>query len=169
MGLPVAGQPHPDVAIVKNVMKEMKAGETIPYEKVAKALQMKVDEPAFMRRCSTARKQLERPEEGGVVIVCVKGGFMREEGLQTASRVGGRETRGVLRKTNRCARQLNTIDVTALDQQGKCEVFGLMAQLAAIRISAGKPARQKLIAAATATSAEIATQKALEILQERNT
>lgn len=169
MPSPVPHQPHPDVAIAKNVLKEIKPGEILPYATAAKALSVSVNDPVFARRFSAARKALLRPEEGGLSIVCVPGeGFLREDSEQITARVGGRETKSIRKKASKAIRTLNTIDVAAVDPQKKAEIYGHVGCLGAILIAASKPAREKMIAAAKVAQAEIATQKALEILQGRN-
>lgn len=166
MAAPIPHQPHPDVAIAKNVLKELKPGEVLPYEKAAAALSMTTKDPVFHRRFAAARKALIRPEEGGVSIVCVPGqGFLRENATHIQTRVAGRETKGIRRRASKALRTLNTIDASTLDAQGKAELFGCAGCMAAVVVAASKPASQKMIAAAKATQAEIATQKALEILQ----
>lgn len=169
MTVPIPHQPHPDVAIAKNVLKELKPGEIVSYETAAKALGTKPTDPVFHRRFIAARKSLLRPEEGGISIVCVPGeGFLREDAKLIQARVAGRETKGIRRRATKALRTLNTIDAAKLDNQAKAELFGHAGCMGAVVVATSKPASQKMIAAAKATQAEIATQKALEILQNGN-
>ena len=162
---PVPGQPHPDVAIIKNVLQEIQPGDVLPYGEAAKSLQLQPSDPVFRRRGDAARKQLERE---GVVISCVPGtGFLRELAGQTKERVSGRETRTLRRKAGRNVRQLSSIDVSKIPANERPELYGLMVVNRAVQVVTGKPARQKLVAAATAVSAELTVAKALEVLQER--
>ena len=161
----IPGQPHPDVAIAKTVLREIQPGDVLPYDQAAKALQMTASDPVFRRRFDTARKHLEQE---GVSIACVpRAGFLRELANQTKERVSGRETRTVGRKARRNVRQLATIDVSQIPVGERPELFALMTINKAVQITTGKSARQKLIAASTAISAELAVTKALEVLQDR--
>ncbi len=166
---PIPGQPHPDVAIVKHVLQEITPGDVLPYEEAAKALQLTADDPVFKRRATAARKQLERPEHGSIVIVCVPGqGFLRELPIQTKERVAGRETRALQRKARRNVQQLISIDPAKVPESERPELYGLLTVNRAVQVVTAKPARAKLTAACTAISAELATAKALEVLQERS-
>jgi len=169
MTAPIPHQPHPDVAIAKSVLKELAPGETVSYDKAAAALGVSPKSAVFHRRYAAARKTLLRPEEGGISIVCVPAeGFLREDTRQITTRISGRETKSIKKKASKAIRTLNTIDVTKLDLQGKAEVYGSSGVFGAILVASSKPALNKMIAAAKVNQAEIATQKALEILQERN-
>ena len=162
---PIPGQPHPDVAIVKNVLREIEPGDVLPYEEAAKCLQLTADDPVFRRRSATARKQLEREQ---IVITCVPGkGFLRELPDQIKARVEGRETRTLRRKAGRNVRQLTAIDATKIPANERPELYGLLTVNRAVQVVTAKPARLKLVAAATAVSAELSVTKALQVLQER--
>lgn len=168
MPIPVPGVPHPDVAVAKAALKEIKPGETVPYENIARAMGMAVKDPAFMRRCATARKHLLRPEEGGISIIAVNGiGFLRETGDQTKAGME-KVTRSIRRRAAAGIKRIKTINVTAMDQVSRSEVWGVAAQLAVIQNVATKRAHARLTAGATAIQAELTNTKALEVLQERN-
>jgi len=165
MPIPIPHQPHPDVAIVKAVLKDIPVGDVLPYADVARALSMSTSDPAFERRHSRARRQLEVE---GIMVTCVPGvGFLRETAEQTRQRVSGRELRTIQRKANRTVRQLETIDIQAVPAEQRPEVYALMTQAKVAGVAAGKRANKKLAAAASDASSEIAMQKALEVLQER--
>ena len=162
---PIPGQPHPDVAIVKSALAEIRPGDVLPYAEVAKTLQLPPDSVIFRRRADAARKSLEGEQ---IVISCVTGvGFLRELGTQTKDRVAGRETRHLQRKARRNVRQLSSIDVSKIPQDQRAELYGLMTVNRAVQVVTGKPSRLKLTAACTTISAELAVAKALEVLQER--
>lgn len=165
---PVPGQPHPDVATIKAVLAEMTPGGELSYEEAAKCLQLSGSDPVFRRRADAARKQLVKPEEGGIVIVCVNGiGFLRELPGQTKERVSGRETRALRRKASKNVKHLSTIDVSAIPAAERPELYALMVINRAIQITAGKRSQIKLIAASTAVSRELTVSRALEVLQDR--
>jgi len=165
---PIPGQPHPDVAIVKAVLKEIAPGGVLPYADASKSIGLQPDDPVFRRRADAARKQLVRPEEGGIVITIVPGtGFLRELPGQTTARIAGREMRSIARKSRRNGNQLATIDIAEIPEGERPEVYALRVINKAVQTVASKPARLKLTAAATAVSAEITVTKALEVLQDR--
>lgn len=162
---PIPGQPHPDVAIVKHVLREIEPGAVLVYEEAAKSIQLSGNDPVFRRRSDAARKQLERE---GVVVSCVPGkGFLHELPSQTKERVSGRETRTLGRKARRNVRQLSTIDISKIPGNERPELYALMVVNRAVQVATAKPARQKLIAASTVAAAELTVTKALEVLQER--
>jgi hypothetical protein len=161
----IPGQPHPDVAIARNVLREIQPGELLSYEKAAAAIQLSSGDPVFRRRFDRARRQLERDR---IVIVCIPGqGFMRELAGQTKERVSGRETRTLQRKAARNVRQLGSIDVAQVATEQRPELFALMVINRAVVVATGKSARAKLTAASVAISAELTVTKALEVLRDR--
>ena len=165
---PIPGQPHPDVAIMRDVLREIAPGEVLPYAQAARALQLSPDSLVFLRRAMTARKQLERPEHGGIVISCVNGiGFLRELPAQTKERVAGRETRSLRRKAKRNVTHLAGIDVSKIPAAERPELYGLLTVNRAVQLATTKVALVKLTAACAVSSTELTTLKALEVLNSR--
>lgn len=162
---PIPGQPHPDVEIIKATLRELKPGEMIPPAAAAKAINATPADPAFWRRSTTARHQLERE---GVVIVCATGqGFVRELPDQTLARVQGRETKTIRRRAGRNETQLRSINPADLPADQRPELYAMATIQRSVKTIVSKPAREKLLAAAKTVTAELTVSKALEVLRER--
>lgn len=164
MSVPVPGQPHPDVAIVKSVLSEVEPGSVIPYSKVAEAINYDPKSKEFYARCLTARKHLERE---GVVFAAVPGeGFLRELPVQTKARVEGRETVSLRKKATRNITQLLSVDPRELPDGEQSELFAQLTINSVVKKVTGNAAKQKLIASSASASAEISVQKALDELKK---
>jgi hypothetical protein len=156
-------QPHPDVAIVRSLLAEIKPGEIMPYDKVAASISMTPKHPAFYSRHSTARNQLRRQ---GINIVVVPGeGFLRETTEQTLARHQGRERASMHRKARKAGESLATVDASTLTQEKQAEFFAERTINNVVYVATGSQARQKMLAAAKVATAEIPMAKALEVLQ----
>lgn len=160
--VPIPSQPHPDVAIVKSVLKEMKPGEVQPKEKAAAALGLKPDDPVLARRAAVARRQLRHE---GINVICVPGvGFQWMTDEQTLTRHQGRERKGLLRKARKAGEALANIDVNALPEEKRPEFFAERTINNIVFLATNSQSRQKMLAAAKVAQKAIPMAKALEVL-----
>ena len=161
--VPIPSQPHPDVAIVKAaLLHDCQPGTVCPAATIAAAIQLKPTDPIFYRRQKKARDQLRRE---GVNIVSVRGeGFLRETPDQTMGRHQGRERKSMNRKARRNGESLAAVDVASFAEEKRAEYFAERTINNVVIVATGHQARQKMLAAAKATSAVLPMAKALLVL-----
>ena len=159
---PVPGQPHPDVALVVSLFREMNPGDTVKYSRVAAAIA--TADPAIIRRRSVAaRRQLV--QDGFDIVAVPAVGVHRNTAAETLARHEGRERRGIQRKAGKAAKALGTIDVAELSPDERFAFYAARTITNVIYAASGKTAGQKVLAAVKATEALLPMAKALEILR----
>lgn len=118
---PVPGLPHPDVAIVEGVFRDMKPGETVTFDDVAKAINVPIEDLHIVKsRAKRARDRLARLEEINVTSAHAVG-YYRETSADTLERTKGRERPSIRRKARKVTYALNGVDTAELDETQRQE------------------------------------------------
>ena len=160
---PIPGQPHPDVAIVKDALRQIELGATISYDAVAQCIGLKPTNHVFRRRAHTARKQLRRE---GLNVVTVRGiGFLRQTADQTLAQHQGLERKGIRRKARKAGEALANVDIGALSEAKRPEFFAERTINNVVFQATSVSAAQKMLAAAKVSQAILPMAKALKILE----
>ncbi len=163
MPTPVPGQPHPDVEIVKGLLRPLVDGSTISKTAVSAALGNPPDDVLY-RRVKTARDQLRRDE--GIDIVAVRGeGYHRQLGVETLARHQGAERLGMHRKARKAGQSLATVDATQLSEDKRFEYFAARTINNAVYNATSHASKVKMISAVAVSNAELPMAKALEVLK----
>jgi len=160
---PIPGQPHPDVAIVAHVLRQLKPGDVVTYAAVAKAIGLADFDPIGRRRATTARRVL-RAE--GIVVECSDQSFVRLDDVGILTRHSGRERKGINRKARRAGERLAAIDAVNLDANHRREFFAERTINNVVYMTTGHAAHKRLAIAIVASSMEVLPMaRALEVLQ----
>ena len=163
MSTPIPRMPHPDVAIVKSVLREAKPGEIVPYEAVEKALGYSVRMAPGYSRTKTARNQLRHE---GMNIVAVPGvGFLHETGEQALATHDGYERKGMCRKARKAGEKLANINPAALTQEQQYQFYAARTTNNIVYSVTGSKTQQKVLAAVKVSTSVLPMAKALEVLQ----
>jgi len=158
----ICGQPHPDVAIVRHVLEQLKPGESVPCETVAKALGLSADSPTVKRRATAARKHLRKE---GIIIECGNGCYVRLDDAAILARHSGRERHGMNRKARKAGERLSAIDAAKLGEDQRRQFFAERTINNLVYTATGAQSQKKMLAAATVSQAELPMAKALEVLK----
>lgn len=158
---PIPRMPHPDVAVVKSVLREIQPGDILPFDAVTKALGYDARTGPGYRRAATARNQLRRE---GISVVIAGDGFLYETPEQTLARHQGRERKGMCRKARKAGESLATINVVKLTPDQRAEFYAERTTNNVVYRVTDSRMHQRLLAAAKVSEAVLPMQKALEVL-----
>ena len=158
---PIPGVPHPDVAVVTSVLREIESGGILPFEAVSKVLGYDARSAPGYRRAATARKHLRRE---GLNVIITRIGFLRETSEQTLARHQGRERKSMRRKARKAGESLATINVLKLSLAQRADFFAERTINNVVYSVTDSRTQQKMLAAAKVSESVLPMQKALEVL-----
>jgi hypothetical protein len=151
------------VAIVKHVLIELKPGDTIAREALAKAIGLTADDPVLYRRVTAASNQLRRE---GVVIAAQRGvGWIRMTDLMTLENHQGRERKSICRKARRAGERLAAVDAKQLPSEKQAEYYAERTINNVVFTATSAAGKTKMLAAAKAQSNTLPMALALDVLK----